>query len=196
MIRCVMAVDPGTTHCGWAILRREWSEILLTASGAIHPFARPPRFCIIAGCGHRISITRCSGCGAKYPRAPKFNPDRSERVAIIGLALGRLMDEHQPDTLALETAWMGTHASAVMAVSETRGAAMAAAAGHFRPQDAPKLHVVNIEPTKHKKSTTGSGNASKEQVRAAVNQRFGVEIESLDEADAVSLGLHAFEMEN
>jgi Holliday junction resolvasome RuvABC endonuclease subunit len=194
-IWCVLAVDPGTTHCGWAILRNGLAGLSLPASGVIDPGVRSPRFCTIEGCGHPIPISRCAGCGTRYPRLPRWAPGRSERVAIIGEALGKVMDTHRPDVLALETAWMGTHASAVIGVSETRGAALAAAAGMFRPAGAPKLEHVDVQPTVHKKSTTGTGNASKEEVRDAVNMRFGTTIESLDEADAVSIGLHVFWLE-
>lgn len=202
MIRRVMGVDPGTIACGWAMLERDpipesfggSLELELVASGVIHPSKRVPRTCTIEGCGHPIPISRCSGCGAKYPLADKAKIGRGARVGIIAAELGKLIEVYRPEILMLETAWAGTHASAVIGVSETRGAALAAATSAKAPPQ-----VIDVQPTVHKKTTTGRGNASKQEVQDAILVRFKSQLThpmTFDESDACSIALHAFTLEN
>ena len=51
------------------------------------------------------------------------------------------------------------------------------------------VKVVNVAPGTVKKYVTGSGRASKNEVRAAICKKFNISIKSHDEADAIAIGL-------
>ena len=52
-----------------------------------------------------------------------------------------------------------------------------------------KHDVLEIPPNTVKKYVTGNGRASKEEVRKVVNARYDLSIKSMDQSDAIAIGL-------
>ena len=101
---------------------------------------------------------------------------------------GIMMDngyKHIPEYLILESYFPGRQKGATL-IPELRGVIKLAAyqAG---------IQVVEVPPGTVKKCVTGYGRSSKDEVRAAVNARYGLSIKSEDQADAVAVGLAGLE---
>ena len=70
-----------------------------------------------------------------------------------------MIDEYKPDELAVEAPFFGKNVQSMLKLGRAQGVAMAA--GLYRD-----LPIFEYSPKKIKKSITGNGNASKEQVAA------------------------------
>ena len=70
-----------------------------------------------------------------------------------------MIDEYKPDELAVEAPFFGKNVQSMLKLGRAQGVAMAA--GLFRD-----IPIFEYSPKKIKKSITGNGNASKEQVAA------------------------------
>ena len=70
-----------------------------------------------------------------------------------------MIDEHKPDELAVEAPFFGKNVQSMLKLGRAQGVAMAA--GLYR-----NIPIFEYSPKKIKKSITGNGNASKEQVAA------------------------------
>lgn len=70
-----------------------------------------------------------------------------------------LIDEYNPDELAIEAPFFGKNVQSMLKLGRAQGVAMAA--GLYR-----SVPIYEYSPKKIKQSITGSGNASKEQVAA------------------------------
>lgn len=113
--------------------------------------------------------------------------------------LGRIYDtlqtiikKHKPDEFALETAFYGRNVQSALKIGYARGAAMLVAVQNNIP-------VHEYSPREVKKSVTGSGAATKEQVAYMINTILELrsKIEKLDESDALAVALcHAFRLLN
>lgn len=79
-----------------------------------------------------------------------------------------LVVEQQPQ----KAVWAGVVANGLRALAWQRG-----------------ILFAQIPSTKVKKLVTGNGRATKEEVKAAVEERFGVECENYHESDAIAVGL-------
>jgi Holliday junction resolvasome RuvABC endonuclease subunit len=175
----ILAIDPGTTHCGWAVTRAS----IIFASGVIDPRKIP----LVCGCGvEAANVARggsaCSVCGNRLPRRSKAS--RAQALVQLRRELDKVIALHQPTVVLCESAHLGAHASAVIGVSEARGVVSAAASVRG-------LEMVSMTPGEHKKTTTGHGHASKDATRAAVNgslpRASSKVVASYDEADACSI---------
>jgi Holliday junction resolvasome RuvABC endonuclease subunit len=51
------------------------------------------------------------------------------------------------------------------------------------------IEVIDVAPQTVKKCVTGKGNADKNMVRRAINEKYGMSTSSEDEADSVAIGL-------
>ena len=117
-------------------------------------------------------------------RPPRGQP-LEERLGIIRDALSALIDRHRPATVVLEKLFTHhEHVTTAALMGHARGAACLAARDHG-------LSVAEYPPTQVKKSLTGQGHASKEQVARMVGQWLGVADAgwSSDAADALALAL-------
>ena len=175
----ILAIDPGTTHCGWAITRLA----TILASGVIDP-RKIPLVCgclVVASDGARGG-SACTACGNRLPRRTKAS--RAQALAQLRRELDKVIAMHRPTVVLCETAYLGAHASAVIGVSEARGVVSAAASARG-------LEVVDVSAGEHKKTLTGHGHASKDLTRATVNgslpRASSKVITSYDEADACSI---------
>lgn len=109
---------------------------------------------------------------------------RASRLAEICERIGALIDEHQPQDLAIEQHFVAANVSSAFAVGEARAAAMIAAAQRG-------LDVLEYPATKIKQTVTGSGAARKEQVQRMVVMHLGLAVAPapLDVSDALAVAL-------
>ncbi|MAT15353.1 MAG: crossover junction endodeoxyribonuclease RuvC [Planctomyces sp.] len=112
----------------------------------------------------------------------------AERVYEIGSGLREILDEFEPEVMAIEqvfTAYKNPKSALLMA--HARGAMLFAAAEKG-------LTVIHYTPTQIKRMLTGSGKASKEQIQHAVT--FELKLAQIPEpndvADATAVALCLF----
>ncbi len=92
-----------------------------------------------------------------------------------------LIDEYHPDEMAVEAQFYGKNVQSMLKLGRAQGVAVAAALSRDIP-------YVEYEPKKIKKSVTGNGNASKEQVAAMLKYLIGLKEvpDLLDATDALA----------
>src|SRR5918911_936001 len=86
------------------------------------------------------------------PRSPL-----ERRLADIHARVTELIEEHEPDAVAIEELYFGTNARSAFAVGQARGVVLLAAGQHALPCSA-------YTPQQVKGAVCGSGRASKDQV--------------------------------
>ena len=107
--------------------------------------------------------------GSQVIRLGTIRPGRGDvflRIQEICDALERIVAEHQPGLAALEKAFYHKNISSLVRISEVRGAIL-------RTLLQAGLKVADYSPTSIKLTTTGSGRASKPQVRYFIERLFG-----------------------
>jgi crossover junction endodeoxyribonuclease RuvC len=117
-------------------------------------------------------------------RPPRTRP-LPERLSRIHDELAALIGRHRPDTVVLEQIFTHhEHVTTAALMGHARGAACLAAEAHGVP-------VEHYPPTHVKKSLTGNGHASKDQVARMVGQWLpGISGDlSADATDALALAL-------
>jgi len=109
---------------------------------------------------------------------------RELRLAAIHAELQRLIDEHEPDAVALEELYFGQNVRTAFAVGHARGVAMLAAG----QRDVP---CAGYTPQQVKGAVCGNGRASKEQVSRMVTALLGLEREPRADhaADALAVAI-------
>ena len=88
----------------------------------------------------------------------------------------------RPNELVVESYFPGRMRGATI-IPELRGIIKLAA------YQVGAVTITEVPPGTVKKGITGNGRATKAEVRAAVNARYGLSIKSTDEADAIAIGL-------
>lgn len=116
----------------------------------------------------------------------KFD-DHYLRLRRIFDRVTMLIDQYKPDEMALEAPFFGKNVQSMLKLGRAQGVAMAAALERDIP-------ISEYEPRRVKQSVTGSGSASKEQVRAMLTQLRGVTEKTfdgipLDATDALAVAL-------
>jgi len=98
--------------------------------------------------------------------------------------ISQLINEYHPDEVALEAPFMGSNPQSMLKLGRAQGVAMCAALAKDIP-------VVEYAPKKVKKSVTGNGNASKEQVAEMIKRILNFEStpKLLDATDALAVAL-------
>ena len=106
------------------------------------------------------------------------------RLLAIALRIDEWIEEHAPDTVAVERVFAQHNVSTVMGTAQVAGIAMLAAARRRIPV---ALHT----PSEVKAAVTGNGRADKPQVQAMVARLLGlVEVpRPADAADALALAI-------
>jgi len=134
--------------------------------------------------------------GLRVVTAGDIRPPRSvplpERLAFIHDGLARLVAAHHPDTVVLEQLFTHAHhVTTATLMGHARGIACLVAQEHGLP-------LTEYPPTHVKKSLTGNGHASKDQVARMVGQWLhdsGEQSWSSDATDALALAIvHAHTM--
>lgn len=95
-----------------------------------------------------------------------------------------LVDEFNPDEVALEAPFFGKNVQSMLKLGRAQGVAMAAALARQVP-------IVEYAPKKVKQSVTGNGNASKEQVARMLMSLLAIKElpKLLDATDALAVAL-------
>lgn len=95
-----------------------------------------------------------------------------------------LVDEFNPDEVALEAPFFGKNVQSMLKLGRAQGVAMAAALHREVP-------ITEYAPKKVKQSVTGNGNASKEQVARMLMQIFNIKEmpKLLDASDALAVAV-------
>lgn len=104
-----------------------------------------------------------------------------------------LVEQFLPDEMAIEAPFFGKNVQSMLKLGRAQGVAIAAALSRDVP-------VAEYEPRKIKMAITGTGGASKEQVRAMIEHQLGVTEDvlppELDATDALGAALcHYYETE-
>lgn len=106
------------------------------------------------------------------------------RLLAIGDELAALLDEHQPDAVALERVFAQHNVRTVMGTAQASGVVLHAAAARG-------LVVTLHTPSEVKAAVTGHGSADKKQVTAMVQRilRMDAAPKPADAADALALAI-------
>lgn len=108
------------------------------------------------------------------------------RLCQIYDGLRELMQEHQPQTLALEEIFLANNVKSAFILGQVRGVVLLAAAQSSLP-----VHF--YPPLVVKKAVVGYGGASKSQVKLMVEQLLGLKVNNYHAADALAVGVcHLF----
>lgn len=107
-----------------------------------------------------------------------------QRLLAISLQLDEWLDEHAPDTVAVERVFAQHNVSTVMGTAQVAGLAMLAAARRRIPV---ALHT----PSEVKAAVTGNGRADKPQVQVMVQRLLALDElpRPADAADALALAI-------
>ncbi len=108
-------------------------------------------------------------------------PERLERI-YAGLI--EVIASHHPDEFSIETAFYGKNVQSTLKLGHVRGVALLAAMHRH-------LGIAEYSPREVKKSVTGSGAASKQQVQYMVRAllEYRGDFQRSDEADALALAI-------
>jgi crossover junction endodeoxyribonuclease RuvC len=105
------------------------------------------------------------------------------RLAALHRAIIAVIEEHAPDAVAVEQAFVARDASAALKLGHARAVALLAAAQAG-------LSVAEYAPNHIKKSVVGVGHASKDQVQAMVRRLLpAVVLAGADAADALACAI-------
>jgi crossover junction endodeoxyribonuclease RuvC len=113
---------------------------------------------------------------------------RVERLVRIHQGLTEILTRHVPDEVAVEQLFFNRNVTSAMAVGEARGVALLAAGQQGLP-------VGEYTPSQVKEALTGSGRASKDELRTVVVMTLGLERPPRpdDVSDALGIALtHVF----
>jgi crossover junction endodeoxyribonuclease RuvC len=110
--------------------------------------------------------------------------DDTERIAIIGDQIAKLLDRIKPEQIAIERVFAQQNLKSVMGVAQVSG--VIAYLAHLR-----KIPVTYFTPTEVKAAVTGSGRAAKAQVSKMVMQILKLKElpKPADAADALAIGV-------
>ena len=106
------------------------------------------------------------------------------RLLTLHNEITALIDDFEPDVLAIEQLFFSRNVTTAIAVGQARGVAMLAAAQHG-------LDVIEYKPAEIKQAISGYGNADKQQIQAMV--RILLDLDEIphpdDAADALAIAL-------
>src|SRR6202045_4750891 len=123
----------------------------------------------------------CLTCGVikLSPREPL-----PRRLATIFERLGVIIQEHQPDNVAIEDVFYALNVKSALKLGQVRGVAMLAAA-------AAGLEVAEYSPLTIKSAVVGYGRAEKQQVQHMVMRllELSVRPEPMDASDALAIAI-------
>ncbi len=143
-------------------------------------------------------LTRCGyGCVVREGRREKAvaagvitthkDDPLAERLGELQREVRSLIDEYNPDVVAIERVLFQVNVSTAMSVGQASGVVMAEAANHG-------CSVVQYSPNEIKEAVTGWGGADKEQMEQMVQTLLGISqpLRPVDAADAVAVALCFF----
>ena len=107
-----------------------------------------------------------------------------DRIGLLHRAIHALCKAHQPDLCSIEKAFTGINHQSALRLGEARGSMISAVARCG-------VDLYEVNPTKVKKSITGNGKATKEEVARAVEYLVNFKRGKLpfDVTDAMAIAL-------
>ena len=117
----------------------------------------------------------------------KSYANHTEKLKEIYLQTQEIIESYMPEELAIEAPFYGRNVQSMLKLGRAQGVAMAAAITMG-------LEIQEYSPKKIKKSITGNGNASKEQVASMLQQILHTSLENqlLDATDALATAVCHF----
>ncbi len=138
---------------------------------------------VVAGWGVVSGSPRRAEVVAYGCLRPPRGATRALRLAHLAAALRKVLDEHRPEVVAVETPFTARFPAAALALAEARGALLAVL-GEGAAQ------VVEYEPAFVKAAIVGNGRAEKRQVAFVVRHTLSLTATPpADAADALALAL-------
>lgn len=141
----------------------------------IDPGSRRCGYGVVARSGGRLARLE-SGVLVLGPRP------MPERLALLLEGLAAVLGRFRVDAVAVETVFCGLSPRSALALGQSRGIALAAAARAGAP-------VFEYAPAEVKRAFTGSGRADKAQMVRTARILFGVAARLPDEADALAIAV-------
>ena len=135
-----------------------------------------------------IGVVDTSEGAQKFVHSQVVNAKRSESIAIrlnfLFESLTECIDVWNPDSIAIESPFVGKNMRSALAIGQAQAIALLAAAGRG-------LSVRTYSPREVKQSVAGYGGSSKEQVRDMVWAVLDINdiTNSLDASDAIAIAL-------
>ena len=106
-----------------------------------------------------------------------------ERLKIIGDGLDKILNKYKPNVAVIEEPFLGLNTKGLISLAKTQGAIIYVLKGHC-------VSIIFKSARGVKKSVTGSGASTKEQVRMLALARLNLESkEGLDATDALAVAL-------
>jgi crossover junction endodeoxyribonuclease RuvC len=143
-----------------------------------------------------IGIIRCDGDRIKMIELDavvmKSKDALTKRLKVIYDVCIDKIKKYRPDELAIETAFFGKNIQSTLKLGQARGVAIIAAVNS-------DMNVSEYSPREVKKSITGNGAASKEQVKFMVKRILDIkeDPEYIDSTDALAIALcHHYNLQN
>jgi crossover junction endodeoxyribonuclease RuvC len=135
-------------------------------------------YAVISGVNETLTLLEAGVI--KIPPVNKF-PIRLKQIYD---KLVEVIETHVPDEFAIETAFYGKNIQSTMKLGHARGVSILAAVNKQIP-------TTEYSPLEIKKSVTGTGKASKEQVRYMVCQILKIKklAKQMDISDAIAVAL-------
>jgi crossover junction endodeoxyribonuclease RuvC len=140
----------------------------------------------LSRCGY--GVIRQKGRATEAVAAGIIRTDKDDpipqRLHELQSELVELLNEYQPDAVAIEQVLFQVNVRTAMGVGQASGVAMAAAVGAG-------AEVFEYSPTQIKKAVTGWGAADKEQMGQMVQTLLGLPqpLKPVDAADAIAVAL-------
>jgi crossover junction endodeoxyribonuclease RuvC len=130
---------------------------------------------------HSAGKLRCMTCGAIKLSTREPLPTRLSRIYM---ELGAIINEHQPDEVAIEDVFYALNVKSALKLGQVRGVAMLAAA-------VAGLEVAEYSPLTIKSAVVGYGRAEKQQVQHMVTRLLELSAppESFDASDALAIAI-------
>jgi crossover junction endodeoxyribonuclease RuvC len=97
----------------------------------------------------------------------------SERLDAIYSSVKTLVERFDPQVAVVEEIYFNKNVKTAISVSQARGAILLAL-NHSEPETGDELFVEEMNPSKVKKTLTGSGSANKHTMQQIVKQELGL----------------------
>jgi len=111
------------------------------------------------------------------------NGSFAERLGVIYRSICELIEEHQPQALAIEEVFLARNVDSALKLGQARGVAIAAGVAHG-------LSVHEYAATKVKRAVVGTGRAGKDQVQHMVRMLLDLPASpQADAADALAIAI-------
>ncbi len=146
----------------------------------IDPGSRITGYGVIAWNGNRVSFV---DCGMIKPDAEPL----PERLQFIYHQIAHIIEEYQPEQMAIEQVFLSRNADSALKLGQARGVAMVSGINKGLPVSEYSARQVKL-------SVVGKGSADKEQVQFMICRLLNLpEAPQADAADALGIALcHAF----